>query len=105
AGAGLGAAAHREVTRAASTRGRLALHAALGALGLRLTMAAANYVCAEVGDDEAAGAAIAVHGVRARPCADLGLPGWVRVAVPHPDDLDRTVAALSAALPGARTQV
>jgi len=100
--AALADSAHRVATRLASTRGRDALHSALDALDLRHTDAAANYVCAEVGDDDAASAAIAAQGVRVRPCADLGLPGWIRVAVPHPDDLDRTVAALTAALSGAR---
>jgi histidinol-phosphate/aromatic aminotransferase/cobyric acid decarboxylase-like protein len=100
--AGLADIAHREATRQASTRGRVVLRDALGQLGLRSSDAAANYVCAEVGDDEAACGAIAAHGVRVRPCADLGLPGWIRIAVPHPDDLDRTVAALTAALSGAR---
>jgi histidinol-phosphate/aromatic aminotransferase/cobyric acid decarboxylase-like protein len=100
--AGLADTAHRSATRAASTRGRLALHAALCALGIPCTDAAANYVCASVGDDAAACAAIADHGVRVRPCADLGLPGWVRIAVPHPDQLDHTIAALTAALSGVR---
>jgi histidinol-phosphate aminotransferase len=100
--AGLADTAHREATRQASTRGREALTGALGQLRLRHSDAAANYVCAEVGDDEAACAAIAVQGVRVRPCADLGLPGWIRIAVPHPENLDRTVAALTVALSGAR---
>ncbi|HXA28306.1 MAG TPA: histidinol-phosphate transaminase [Candidatus Angelobacter sp.] len=100
--AGLADTAHREATRGASTRGRESLHVALRDLGLRTTHAAANYVCAEVGDDEAACAAIAERGVRVRPCADLGLPGWIRVAVPHPDDLDHAVSALRTALERAR---
>jgi histidinol-phosphate aminotransferase len=100
--AGLADAAHRRATREASTRGRLALQSALGSLGVRCTGAAANYVCAFAGDDAAACSAMAAAGVRVRPCADLGLPGWIRIAVPHPDQLDRTVAALGAALSGAR---
>jgi histidinol-phosphate/aromatic aminotransferase/cobyric acid decarboxylase-like protein len=101
--AGLADTPHREATREASTSGRIALENALQALGLRTTQAAANYVCAEVGDDAAAADAIAREGVRVRPCSDLGLPGWVRIAVPHPHDLPRTLAALTAALQQART--
>jgi histidinol-phosphate aminotransferase len=100
--AGLADVAHREATRLASTRGRLALHAVLDAAGVAHTDAAANYVCAAVGDEEAARRAIAAQGIRVRACADLGMPGWIRVAVPHPDGLDRTCAALSAALVGVR---
>jgi histidinol-phosphate/aromatic aminotransferase/cobyric acid decarboxylase-like protein len=101
--AGLADTAHREATREASTQGRVALENALQGLGFRTTHAAANYVCVEVGDDDAACNGIAREGVRVRPCSDLGLPGWVRIAVPHPDDLPRTVAALQAALHRART--
>jgi histidinol-phosphate/aromatic aminotransferase/cobyric acid decarboxylase-like protein len=96
--AGLADAAHRERTRAASTAGREALQAALCSLSLRTTCATANYVCAHVGDDAAAVAAVRAQGVLVRPCTDLALPGWIRIAVPHPRDLDRTIAALSAAL-------
>ena len=96
--AGLGDTAHRAATRDASTSGRDALQATLRELGLRTTDAAANYVCAEVVDEPAAYEAILRHGVRVRPCADLGMPGWIRIGVPHPDDLSRTTAALTAAL-------
>jgi histidinol-phosphate/aromatic aminotransferase/cobyric acid decarboxylase-like protein len=96
--AGLADTAHRTATREASTAGRLALHAALGSLGLRVTDAAANYVCVCVGDEAAACDGIAAHGVRVRPCADLGLPSWIRIGVPHPADLDRTLAAVTAGL-------
>jgi len=95
--AGLADTAHREATRRASTEGRVALSAALRGLGLRVTDAAANYVCAHVGDDAAATAAMRAQGVLVRPCSDLGLPGWIRIGVPHPADLARTVDALQAA--------
>lgn len=99
--AGLADSEHREATRLASTAGRLALTAALHSLGRHTTAADANYVCAHVGDEDCACRALLDHGVRVRPCADLGLPGWIRIAVPHPADLERTVAALHAALAGA----
>jgi histidinol-phosphate/aromatic aminotransferase/cobyric acid decarboxylase-like protein len=100
--AGLADTAHRNATREASTQGRKVLTRTLHALNLRTTDADANYVCALVGDDQAACEAIARHDVRVRPCTDLGLPGWVRIAVPHPDDLQRTADALTAALQGVR---
>jgi histidinol-phosphate/aromatic aminotransferase/cobyric acid decarboxylase-like protein len=96
--AGLADTAWRRVTREASTAGRTTLQAALRSLGLRVTDAAANYVCACVGDEASACYAIAAQGVRVRPCADLGLPGWIRIGVPHPADLDRTVAAVTTGL-------
>lgn len=99
--AALADTAHRNATRDASTRGRLALHATLERLGVSHTDAAANFVCAEVGDEEGAARAVAAQGIRIRGCSDLGLPGWVRIAVPHPDDLDRVCAALQSSLAGA----
>lgn len=96
--AGLADTAHRDATREASTSGRVALQATLHGLGLRVTEAAANYVCGWVGDETAACEAILRHGVRVRPCADLGMPGWIRIGVPHPDELARTTGALTAAL-------
>ena len=96
--AGLADSQHREATREASTAGREALLSGLHSLGLRTTRAAANYVCAQVGDEAAAVAAIRARGVLVRPCADLELPGWIRIAVPHPRDLDHTITALTAAL-------
>jgi histidinol-phosphate aminotransferase len=96
--AGLADAGHRGATREASTSGRAVLQAVLHGLGLHTTDAAANYVCASVGDDVGACATIAAEGVRVRPCADLGLPGWIRIAVPHPENLDTVAAVLRRAL-------
>jgi len=96
--AGLADVAHREATRRASTEGRIALQSALHDLGLRTTDAAANYVCVQVGDEQRAYDTIRDGGIRVRPCADLGLPGWLRIAVPHPDDLNRVVSILCSAL-------
>ena len=97
--AGLQDTAHRCATRDASTCGREALTAALHDMGIRTTDAAANYVCAHTGDDAAACDALRSNGIRVRRCADLGLPGWIRIAVPHPDDLPRTIAALQSVQP------
>lgn len=98
--AGLADTAHREATRDASTRGRLALHATLAAAGVEHTAAAANFVCARAGDERRAEAAFAAAGIRIRPCADLGMPGWIRIAVPHPDEIAHTCDAIATALSG-----
>jgi histidinol-phosphate aminotransferase len=96
--AGLADRGHRAATRAAVRHGRAALTATLRALRLQVADAAANYVCAEAGDAPGFCAALAASGVVARDCADLGLPGWVRLAVPPPAELARVLAALGAAV-------
>jgi histidinol-phosphate aminotransferase len=95
--AGLADTAHRTATLAAVSAGRAALAAGLRDLGLEVADAAANYVCAEVGGTARFAASMASARIAVRDCADLGLPGWVRVAVPPPDQLDRVLAALRAA--------
>jgi histidinol-phosphate/aromatic aminotransferase/cobyric acid decarboxylase-like protein len=52
----------------------------------------------QVGDAASACNALLGNGIGVRPCADLELPGWLRIAVPHPDDLDRVVSTLTATL-------
>jgi histidinol-phosphate/aromatic aminotransferase/cobyric acid decarboxylase-like protein len=37
---------------------------------------------------------MAAEGIAVRDCTDLGLPGWVRLAVPPPAELERVVEAL-----------
>jgi histidinol-phosphate/aromatic aminotransferase/cobyric acid decarboxylase-like protein len=37
---------------------------------------------------------MASEGIAVRDCADLGLPGWVRLAVPPPAEVERVVEAL-----------
>jgi histidinol-phosphate/aromatic aminotransferase/cobyric acid decarboxylase-like protein len=96
--AGLADAAHRRATREASSAGRVALSSALRELGVPVTDAAANYACAYVGDEVGAREAIAARGVRVRGCADLGMPGWIRIAVPHPDSLGIALDAIAGAL-------
>ncbi len=96
--AGLADRAHRAATLAAVRRGRSALTAALRDRGLQVADAAANYVCAEVGDAAGFCAALAASGVVARDCADLRLRGWVRIAVPPPAELERVLAALAPAV-------
>jgi histidinol-phosphate/aromatic aminotransferase/cobyric acid decarboxylase-like protein len=92
--AGLADAAHRAATLAAVRQGRTALTETFGALGLQVAAGAANFVCAEAGDAPAFTAAMATARVAVRDCASLGLPGWVRLAVPPPAELERVVDAV-----------
>lgn len=95
--AGLADAPHRAATRSAVSAGRAALSAGLRDLGLQVAEAAANYVCAEVFRTDRFVAALAASGIAVRDCTDLGLSGWVRLAVPPPAELERVLEALRAA--------
>lgn len=92
--AGLGDHGHRSATLEAVRAGRAALVTALRDLGLEVADAAANYVCTEVRAATRFTARMAAEGVAVRDCTDLGLPGWVRLAVPPPSELERVVEAL-----------
>jgi histidinol-phosphate aminotransferase len=94
AAAGLADTAHRAATLDAVRRGRAALTVALRDLGLEVAEAAANYVCAEVRGAPRFVAAMASERIAVRDCSDLGLPGWVRLAVPPPAEIERVVEAL-----------
>jgi histidinol-phosphate/aromatic aminotransferase/cobyric acid decarboxylase-like protein len=96
--AGIADRAHRAATLEAVGRGRIALTETLRRLGVHVADSAANYVCAEVGLTRPAVAAMAAAGVAIRDCADMGLRGWVRLAVPPPAELDRVLDALREAL-------
>jgi histidinol-phosphate aminotransferase len=92
--AGLADRAHRAATLEAARRGRAALVTALRDLGLEVAEAAANYVCAEVRGAARFVVAMASEGIAVRDCTDLGLSGWVRLAVPAPAEVERVVEAL-----------
>ena len=66
----------------------------LEALGHDVVDTAANWILVRTGvplRDE-----LAMHGVVVRDCANFGLAGTFRVAVPRPDDMARVVAAFGA---------
>lgn len=82
-----------------------AWHAALGArrgdfahalvgLGYRAQPTAANWVLV---DHPTLREDLAPRGIVVRDCTSFGLAGTYRVAVPHPGDIDRVVAAFAAA--------
>jgi histidinol-phosphate aminotransferase len=70
----------------------------LGARGVRLYPAAANFVCAEVGDGAALADRLEREGVIVRPLAAFGAPSCVRVTVGLPDENDAFLTALDRSL-------
>ncbi len=75
---------------------RRALVDGLVALGLSVRPSTANWVLI----DDVAGlrGRLAPHGVLVRDCTNFGLAGTARMAVPHPDQLDRVLAAVARSL-------
>jgi histidinol-phosphate aminotransferase len=77
---------------------RRRLEAELGARGVKLYPAAANFVCAEVGDGAALAARLERQGVIVRPLASFGAPSCVRVTVGLGDENDLFLTALDRSL-------
>jgi len=92
--AGLADRAHRAATLDAVRGGRGALAETFAGMGVRVSPAAANFVCAEVGDARGFTARMAAARIAVRDCASLGLAGWVRLAVPPPAELERVIEAV-----------
>ncbi|MEY4864099.1 MAG: histidinol-phosphate aminotransferase, partial [Pseudomonadota bacterium] len=57
-----------------------------------------NFVLVEVGDAAAVNEALLRAGVIVRPVANYGLPTWLRISVGLPEENDRFLVALRAAL-------
>ena len=77
---------------------RRRLESELGARGVKLYPAAANFVCAEVGDGAALAARLEREGVIVRPLAPFGAPSCVRVTVGLRDENDAFLTALDRSL-------
>jgi histidinol-phosphate aminotransferase len=77
-------------------RGRL--ESGLDALGVERLPSDANFVCAVVADAPGVAAALADAGILVRSLDDLDRPDLLRVTVGAPDEIDRFLAALPAAL-------
>jgi histidinol-phosphate aminotransferase len=77
---------------------RRRLEAALDARGVKLYPAAANFVCAEVGDGAALAGRLEREGVIVRPLASFGAPSCVRITVGLPDENDAFLTALDRSL-------
>ncbi len=100
AAAALDDEAHLAWTVVGTTKARIALTAALDRLGLRYLPSQANFVLVE--DRDGWPAALAADMVAVRPGANLGVPGWVRISLPRPEDVDRVVEVIEFALAVAR---
>jgi histidinol-phosphate aminotransferase len=98
AAASLGDGAELERRREQNRLGRLRLEQQLAARGVRLYPAAANFVCAEVGDGASLAARLEREGVSVRPLAPFGAPKCVRITVGLPDENDALLTALDRAL-------
>jgi histidinol-phosphate aminotransferase len=77
---------------------RRRLEAELAARGVHLYPAAANFICAEVGDGAALAARLEREGVIVRPLATFGAPSCVRVTVGLRDENDAFLTALDRSL-------
>jgi histidinol-phosphate aminotransferase len=96
--ASLGDEAELDRRREANRAGRERLRAGVEAMGLEVLPAAANFICAEVGDAAALAARLEREGVIVRPLASFGAPTCIRVTVGLPDENDAFLAALERCL-------
>jgi histidinol-phosphate aminotransferase len=78
------------------------LAAGLAALGLETLPSCANFVLVRVGPAARVFEALLARGVIVRPVAGYGLPQWLRVTVGLPQENERFLQALPAALAAAR---
>jgi histidinol-phosphate aminotransferase len=101
AAAALDDEAHLARTVRDTLASRDALCAALARLGLRFLPTQANFVLVE--DRDGWPAALAADAIAVRPGADLGVPGWTRISLPRPEDVERLVEVIAWALEVARS--
>ena len=87
-------------TVAETLASRAALTSALDGLGLRHLPSQANFILVEDRDDWPA--ALAIDAVSVRPGVNLGVPGWARISLPRPEDVERVVEVIAWALTVAR---
>jgi histidinol-phosphate aminotransferase len=87
-------------TVAATLASRAALTAAIDGLGLRHLPSQANFILVE--DRDGWPAALAADAISVRPGANLGVPGWARISLPRPVDVDRVAEVIHWALSVAR---
>jgi histidinol-phosphate aminotransferase len=90
--------AELERRRSENESERRRLEAELAARGVKLYPAAANFVCAEVGDGAALATRLEREGVIVRPLAPFGAPSCVRVTVGLPDENNAFLTALDRSL-------
>lgn len=89
---------HAGRVRTAVREGRAALRAGLHGLGLQPLESVTNFILVRVPDSRAARWALLKERILVKDGGEIGLPGYLRVSVPHPDEVPRVVAAFRKAL-------
>jgi histidinol-phosphate aminotransferase len=79
-------------------RGLRRLEAGFAALGLEFVPSQANFVLARVGDGNRVFEALQRRGVIVRPVDNYGLPEWIRVTAGTPEQNERLLGELAAAI-------
>ncbi|TXL68273.1 histidinol-phosphate transaminase [Zeimonas arvi] len=96
--AALGDADFLERSYEINRQGKARLQTAFDALGLQYVPSYGNFVLVRVGDAAAVYERLLRAGVIVRPVAGYGLPEWLRVSIGLPEENERFLAALPAAL-------
>jgi histidinol-phosphate aminotransferase len=96
--AALGDADFLERSYEINRQGKARLQTAFDALGLQYVPSHGNFVLVRVGDAAAVYERLLRAGVIVRPVAGYGLPEWLRVSIGLPEENERFLAALPAAL-------
>lgn len=91
---------HVQRTRKNNRAGLEYLAAEFRRLGLHFVPSAANFMMVRVGDGRGVFEALQLAGVIVRPMGGYGLPQWIRISVGTPNENQRCVQALQAALGG-----
>ncbi len=93
--AGLADTDHQQKTRTLTLEGRRQLQQLAAELDLRFIPSEANFVMIEVGNADAVFKALLREGVIVRSMTSYGLPGWIRVSIGTPPQMDRFREALT----------
>lgn len=96
--AALGDADFLERSYEINRQGKARLQTAFDGLGLQYVPSYGNFVLVRVGDAAAVYERLLRAGVIVRPVAGYGLPEWLRVSIGLPEENERFLAALPAAL-------
>jgi histidinol-phosphate aminotransferase len=89
---------HVRTVRRLVTEARIAMVAELRALGLTVIEGAANFLLVEVGDAPTFRRCLLARGVCVRDCTSFALPSYVRMAVPHPQQIPLVIEAFAQAI-------
>lgn len=85
---------HLDHVRRAVAEAKSHLAKGLSALGLRVVVGAANFLMVDVGNAKATRLGLLRQGICVRDCSSFGLPNYVRLVVPAPEDVGRLLGAV-----------